>query len=87
MQFDLTIGQVRVINAGSVGMPFGAPGAYWLLLGPEIELQHTQYDTALAAKEILMTDYPNAKDFAENNVILPPTEENMLNILSQRELM
>ena len=34
MQFDRMIGAVRVVNAGSVGMPFGEPGAYWLLLGP-----------------------------------------------------
>ena len=31
----------RVVNAGSVGMPFGEPGAYWLLLGPGVELRHT----------------------------------------------
>ena len=29
MQFDRRIGDVRVINAGSVGMPYGEPGAYW----------------------------------------------------------
>ena len=34
MQFDRMIGRTRVVNAGSVGMPFGEPGAYWLLLGP-----------------------------------------------------
>lgn len=34
MQFDRMIGATRVVNAGSVGMPFGEPGAYWLLLGP-----------------------------------------------------
>jgi putative phosphoesterase len=28
MQFDRTIGTTRVVNAGSVGMPFAAPGAY-----------------------------------------------------------
>src|SRR6187549_3834664 len=33
MQFDRTVGSVRVVNAGSVGMPFQEPGAYWLLLG------------------------------------------------------
>jgi predicted phosphodiesterase len=37
MQFDRTIGKVRVVNAGSVGMPLGEPGAYWLLLGLNIE--------------------------------------------------
>ena len=41
MQFDRTIGKIRVVNAGSVGMPFGEPGAYWLLLGPNIQFQHT----------------------------------------------
>ena len=33
MQFDRIVGGTRVVNAGSVGMPFGAPGADWLLLG------------------------------------------------------
>lgn len=33
MQYDRRIGGVRVVNAGGVGMPFGDPGAYWLLLG------------------------------------------------------
>src|SRR5437773_7551086 len=36
MQFDRTVGRTRVVNAGSVGMPFAEPGAYWLLLGPDI---------------------------------------------------
>src|SRR5205823_3826176 len=44
MQFDRTIGRTRVVNAGSVGMPFGEPGADWLLLGPEIQFQKTLYD-------------------------------------------
>src|SRR6266850_1987740 len=40
MQFDRTIGSLRVLNAGSVGMPFSQPqGAYWLLLGPDIQLR------------------------------------------------
>src|SRR6201996_8672653 len=36
MQFDRMVGKTRVVNAGSIGMPFGTPGAHWLLLGPEI---------------------------------------------------
>ena len=64
MQFDRMIGQTRVVNAGSVGMPFGAPGADWLLLGPGIELRHTNYDLAKAAQRIRATDYPEAEEFA-----------------------
>jgi len=44
MQFDRRVGGLRIVNAGSIGMPFGPPGAYWLLLGPEVELRHTLYD-------------------------------------------
>jgi putative phosphoesterase len=33
MQFDRTVAGVRVVNAGSVGMPYeDEPGAYWLLI-------------------------------------------------------
>jgi hypothetical protein len=78
MQFDRAIGGVRVVNAGSVGMPFGAPGAYWLLLGPGIELRHTTLDLAAAADRIKASSYPDAETFAANHVLEPPTEEAML---------
>lgn len=78
MQFDRTIGTVRVVNAGSVGMPFQEPGAYWLLLGPAIQLRHTPYDLASAAARIRATAYPQARDFAERNVLTPPSEAAML---------
>lgn len=78
MQFDRKVGKVRVINAGSVGMPFGAPGADWLLLGPDIQLKHTRYDFTNAANRIRKTTYPQAANFANNNVLKPPTEAEML---------
>ena len=74
MQFDRHIGTVRVVNAGSVGMPYAAPGAYWLLLGPTVELRFTPYDRNVAADCIRKSAYPAAQDFAENNVLSPPTE-------------
>ncbi len=86
MQFDRTIGSVRVVNAGSVGMPFGEPGAYWLLLGPDIQLRHTPYDLANAAERICKTEYPQAQDFAARNVLRPPTEREILETFSRVEL-
>ncbi|MFN2602587.1 MAG: metallophosphoesterase [Gemmatimonadaceae bacterium] len=68
-QFDRMIGKTRVINAGSVGMPFGATGAYWLLLDTDIELRRTDYDLARAAERIALTDYPEAQEFAQNFVL------------------
>src|SRR5579859_5773699 len=52
MQFDRMVGGVRVVNAGSVGMPFGPAGADWLLLGPGVELRHTDYDREAAAERV-----------------------------------
>ena len=86
MQFDRAIGSVRVVNAGSVGMPFGEPGAYWLLLGPDVQLRHTPYDLAHAAERIRKTEYPQAEDFAARNVLRPPTEREILETFSRVEL-
>jgi len=86
MQFDRMIGSVRVVNAGSVGMPFGESGAYWLLLGPNVQLQHTTYDLTKAAERIRDTNYPQAQDFAARNVLQPPSEEEILEVFAKAEL-
>jgi predicted phosphodiesterase len=86
MQFDRVVGRVRVVNAGSVGMPFGEPGAYWLLLGPDVQLRHTPYDLANAAERIRNTNYPQADDFAAKNVLRPPREEETLELFRPVEL-
>jgi len=73
MQFDRWVGGVRVVNAGSVGMPYAPPGAYWLLLGPDVELRRTAYDVDAAAARIRATTFPPAEDFAARNVVSPPS--------------
>lgn len=78
MQFDRVVAGIRVLNAGSVGMPFGRPGADWLLLGPHVELRHTAYDLQRAAARIRDTTYPQALEFAERSVLQPPAEAVML---------
>jgi putative phosphoesterase len=54
VQFDRTLpGGLRIVNAGSVGMPYeGRRGAFWALLGPEVELRHTEYDVDGAIEEM-----------------------------------
>lgn len=73
MQFDWCVGEVRVVNAGSVGMPYGELGAYWLLLGPGVALRRTSYDLVAAAAVIRASGYPLAEDFADHNLLAPPT--------------
>ena len=50
VQFDRRLPSgPRVVNAGSVGIPFERPpGAYWALLGPGVELRRTEYDVEAA---------------------------------------
>jgi predicted phosphodiesterase len=53
-QFDRRLPNgLRIVNAGSVGMPYqGRRGAFWALLGPGVELRHTEYDVESAAASI-----------------------------------
>jgi Icc-related predicted phosphoesterase len=83
MQFDRRIGDTRVVNAGSVGMPFGDPGADWLFLGPDVELRHATYNFESAAARIRATSYPQAGDFAHNNVLHPPSASDMLDLFTR----
>ncbi|HXY86531.1 MAG TPA: metallophosphoesterase family protein [Gaiellaceae bacterium] len=55
MQFDREVQGVRVVNSGSVGMPYEEePGAYWTHLGPTIEHRYTTY----TAGDIAGSGYP-----------------------------
>ncbi|HEX3551655.1 MAG TPA: metallophosphoesterase family protein [Thermoanaerobaculia bacterium] len=86
MQFDRTIGGIRVVNAGSVGMPFGEAGADWLLLGPDVQLRHTPYDLKGAAERIRATSYPQAQEFADREVLQPRSEKEILELFTKAEL-
>jgi putative phosphoesterase len=77
MQFDRMIGRTRVVNAGSVGLPFGRTGADWLLLDADVQLRHTSYDLAAAAECIRGTHYPQADEFA-GQLLQPPSEAQIL---------
>lgn len=86
MQFDRFVGRTRVVNAGSVGMPFQEPGAYWLLLGPGVEFRYTRYDLRDAAERIRATSYPQAEAFAARNVLQTPSEGEMLKVFTETAL-
>jgi predicted phosphodiesterase len=50
LQFDRVVAGRRIVNAGSVGMTYeDEPGAYWALLGPDVELRRTLYDASSLA--------------------------------------
>jgi len=85
MQFDRTVGRLRVINAGSVGMTYGAPGACWAMLGPGVQLRHNDYDREGAARRIRAKDWSYAEEFARDNVISAPSIEDGLDFMRKAE--
>ncbi|MBX6341710.1 MAG: metallophosphoesterase family protein [Thermomicrobiaceae bacterium] len=66
----------RLVNPGSVGMPYeGMPGAYWALLGPGVALRRTSYDVERAAEIVRASGYPEAEEFVSGNLLSCPTAE------------
>ena len=61
--FDRTVGNKRIINPGSVGLPYGERGAFWAQLGHEVELKRTDYDYAAAARLFEEGGVPYASEF------------------------
>jgi putative phosphoesterase len=71
-QADRRLGDVRVVNAGSVGMPYeGVAGARWALLGPEVELRRTEVDVGAMAAAIRASGYPLAEDMLAESFTRP----------------
>jgi putative phosphoesterase len=83
MQFDRRVAGRRMVNAGSVGMPYAdRPGAYWALLGPDVDLRRTAYDFAAAAEAVRRTDFPEREDFA-GGIVRPPTAEEAITVFER----
>jgi len=71
-QSDRRLGTVRVVNAGAIGMPYeGRAGAYWALLGPDVELRRTEVDVAVMAAAIRASGYPLAEDMIAESFTRP----------------
>ena len=79
MQVDRAVGHKRLVNAGSVGMPYeAAPGAYWALLGGDVALRRTAYDLERAAERIRASGHPDADELARENVLVVPSRAEAL---------
>lgn len=69
----------RFVNAGSVGRPYEEhPGAYWALVGDDVELRLTEYDLESAAARVRATSYPRAEAVAAQNILSVPSRRDAL---------
>lgn len=90
LQYDRRLGDRRLVNPGSVGMPFDGVSAAWLLLGPGIELRRTDYDAEAAAEEAHRQFAGSAEGrvIAEafaHTILRPPGRDAMLETLAPAE--
>jgi predicted phosphodiesterase len=60
IQFDRVVDGIRIVNAGSVGMPYeDEPGAYWLLVGADVERRRTEYDVDAFMRSLAEVGFPD----------------------------
>jgi predicted phosphodiesterase len=73
--FDLRAGGRRVVNAGSVGMPYeGAAAAFWLLVADgEPDPRRTDYDVAAAIAAMRATGFPDFEELIRESLVEPVT--------------
>jgi predicted phosphodiesterase len=71
-QFDRSIDAWRIVNAGSVGVPYeGQPGAYWALIGPDVQLRRTEYQLDQALEELHAGGFPDVDEMLKESLLEP----------------
>jgi diadenosine tetraphosphatase ApaH/serine/threonine PP2A family protein phosphatase len=77
-QFERRVGEVRVVNAGSVGMPYeGEIAAFWLAVEDGApSFRKTAFDLERAIADIRASGWPVADEFVmENMQVAIPRDE------------
>jgi predicted phosphodiesterase len=84
MQLDHRIDGVRWVNPGSVGMPYeGEVAAFWAVLGPDVELRRTAFDTERSAEAVLASGWPEAEVFVAENVRAAVPRDEVVTLFEQ----
>jgi putative phosphoesterase len=74
VQYDRMLANgLRIVNPGSVGMPYeGERGAFWAVLGPEVDMRRTEYDVEAAAAAMRETGAPDVEEQLIRYLLDPP---------------
>jgi putative phosphoesterase len=86
MQQDRRIGEIRWVNAGSVGLAYeGELVACWALVDDgEVELRKTPLDVGTVAAAFRRSEWPRAVEFLNENVLESVTREQATTALEAR---
>lgn len=87
MPFVRLVDERLVLNSGSVGMPYGRPGASWLLLEDgRVSLRHTLFDLDAAVERVAReSGFPGARAWAEHYVRARTTDAEALTVFGPRD--
>jgi diadenosine tetraphosphatase ApaH/serine/threonine PP2A family protein phosphatase len=85
-QFDRRIGDLRIVNAGSVGMAYeGDVAAYWTMVDKgEPTPMRTPFDVDRAVRETRASGWPQAQEFVAENLLQAVTREEAIASLESR---
>jgi diadenosine tetraphosphatase ApaH/serine/threonine PP2A family protein phosphatase len=85
-QFDRRVGDLRIVNAGSVGMAYeGEVAAYWTLVEDgEPRPMRTSFDVERAVRETRASSWPNAAEFVAENLVTAVSREQAIAELEER---
>jgi diadenosine tetraphosphatase ApaH/serine/threonine PP2A family protein phosphatase len=85
-QFDRQIGDLRVVNAGSVGMPYeGEVAAFWTLVSDgEPSFRRTPIDVERAIAETRASAWPQAQEFVDENLLVAADRDDAVEQLESR---
>jgi diadenosine tetraphosphatase ApaH/serine/threonine PP2A family protein phosphatase len=85
-QFDRSFGELRVVNAGSVGMPYeGEVAAFWALVdNGEPSFRRTPIDIERAVAETAASAWPYAPEFVAENLLVAQSRDDAIASLESR---
>jgi predicted phosphodiesterase len=85
-QFERRVGELRVINAGSVGMPYEDDvAAFWTVIDDgEPSFRRTAFDVERAVAEIRASGWPRRDEFIAENLLAPPSRDEAIAELERR---
>ena len=85
-QFDRGFGDLRVVNAGAVGMPYeGEVAAFWTLVDDgEPSFRRTPIDVERAVAETRRSAWPHAQGFVDENLLVAVSRDDAIEQLESR---
>jgi diadenosine tetraphosphatase ApaH/serine/threonine PP2A family protein phosphatase len=85
-QFDRDFGDLRVVNAGAVGMPYeDEVAAFWtLVVDGEPAFHRTPIDIERAVADTRRSEWPHAPGFVEENLLVAVSRQDAIEQLESR---